>query len=271
VSTLDARVRLRDGLQALLSEGHTMGDLADAPMRNLLLDQCGSDHRPLVELLELIGRQLVDVPRTPLDAATWPARREALVERMGHEVFIEADAARWAVETIHYAHGAVSVDQLAAVRPFESRALAHPQPVRSPRRVVTASVPTMPRAAHAAAPLLHGPMGPSLALTPRVAAGASLRFGQPWYAVQNGNALVALPSPSRGPRRPPPIAPISNARVFAGWTRETFAIGGVLGALTLAIAFSYWLMLNAARRETRARMVAPSPGSTLIMPPASVR
>jgi hypothetical protein len=43
-------------------------------------------------------------------------------------------------------------------------------------------------------------------------------------------------------------------RAFAGWTRQTFAIGGVLGAVTLTIAFSYWFMLNAARTDPRDRL-----------------
>jgi hypothetical protein len=271
VSSLEARVRLREGLHELLADGRAIGELAVPTVRNRLLDHCGSDHRSLVELLELIGRHLDDVPRTPLDAPQWHARREALVERMAHDAFIERDAARWAIETIHYAHGSVSLDQLDPVRPFESVALAQPQLPRLPRRVVTASTTVMPRGtSHAASPL-HGSTASSLLLTPRMAVGATLRFGQPWYAVQNGNALVALPSPARGPRRPPPIAPISNVRVFAGWTRETFALGGVLGAVTLAIAFAYWLMLNAARDEARSRLVSPNAGSMLVLPPPPAR
>jgi hypothetical protein len=262
MSTLDARVRLRDGMRDMLADGGTLSDISTVPRRNLLLDSCGSDHRPLVDLLVLIARHIGEVSRTPLDEPTWTVQRERLVNRMAEQVFIEPDAARWAIETIFYAHGGITEEQLEAVRPFESLALSYAQPVRRPRRVVTAAVATVSRPVHHS-PLSHIGVGQPMAMTPRATA-STLRFGQPWYAVQNGNALVALPSPSRGPRRPPPIAPISNVRFFAGWTRQTLAVGGALGAITLTIAFSYWLMLNAARGDAQLRISPPRTSAPLV-------
>jgi hypothetical protein len=263
MSVLEARVRLRDGLRALHDEGRSLDEHPIAPVVNELLDCCGSDHRPLVDLLRLVLRHSAPVRGAPLSTEEWRVVLAGGVTRLERSAFLEADAARWALETLYYAHGRLDEVPLAPVVPFESTALraepvlrrSAPQPPRL--AVYPASGPsTSPMAGYTPARLAAMPMAHTAGMltASRSSAGSSLRFGQPWYAVQNGNAPIALPSPSRGPRRPPPIAPLSNMRAFAGWTRQTFAIGGVLGAVTLTIAFSYWFMLNAARTDPRDRL-----------------
>jgi hypothetical protein len=69
--------------------------------RNVLLDACGSDHRPLVELLLRVGRHgIVDALRAlgPTAASAWPSHRTRLVSRACGELFIGADMAAWAVD-----------------------------------------------------------------------------------------------------------------------------------------------------------------------------
>jgi hypothetical protein len=268
MSVLEARVRLRDGLRALHDGGRSLDEQPIASVVNELLDCCGSDHRPLVDLLRLVLRHAGPVRGAPLSAEEWSVVRSDGVTRLESTAFLEADAARWALETLYYAHGRLDEVPLAPVVPFESTALrAEPAPRRSasqPARLTAYTAvgsSTSPLAGYTPARLAVMPMAHTAGMltASRSSAGSSLRFGQPWYAVQNANAPIALPSPSRGPRRPPPIAPLSNMRAFAGWTRQTFAIGGVLGAVTLTIAFSYWFMLNAARTDPRDRQL---PGLT---------
>lgn len=69
--------------------------------RNVLLDACGSDHRPLVELLLRVGRHgIVDALRAlgPTASTAWPSHRTRLVSRACGELFIGADMAAWAVD-----------------------------------------------------------------------------------------------------------------------------------------------------------------------------
>jgi hypothetical protein len=259
MSSLDARVRIREGLRALLDEGRVLSTPADPVLVNLLLDRCGSDHRPLVDLLCRAAHHLPPIERRGMPTEEWLVHREACVRVLDEAACLEHDAARWAVEALHYAHWCIEDDMLMPVVPFASTAL--PALVQ-PRRA-RAAVASAPRVTARASGTLHPPPFSAVPLMASTATpsqrshafGASLRFGQPWYAVQNGQAIIALPSPPRGPRRPPPIAPISGPRLFARWTRESVVVGGALGAATLTIAFSYWLMLNAARNGTHVEAI----------------
>jgi len=90
-----------NALEAQLAAGVTWPPQSPARFRNVLLDACGSDHRPLVELLLRVGRHgLVDALRAlgPLASTTWPMHRTRLVSQACGELFIGADMAAWAVD-----------------------------------------------------------------------------------------------------------------------------------------------------------------------------
>jgi hypothetical protein len=257
VSALEARVQIREGLRELLADG---ASFERTVLVNLLLDRCGSDHRTLVDLLCFTARWCVPLGPPVSDEAAWRVQREAFVARLRDEACLEPDPARWAVEALHYADARIPREWLSPVAPFAAVALPVSLPQWRPRPAP--ALATRPRA-HTAAGLLQPPPFSAVPLTSGVSGwstrsaqmGSSLRFGQPWYAVHNGSATIALPSPSRGPRRPPPIAPISGPRFSAGWTRQRVAMGGALGAVMLSVAFSYWLMLNAARNDRDMRAI----------------
>lgn len=279
MSTFDAREQIRLGLRELLDDGHTAAAWRRPALRNRVLDRCGSDHRPLLDLVLFASAKLPSLEGAPIAAGAWPTALAAVTAPLIAETFLEPDAARWAVETLYWVHRRIDDAQLAPARPFSSSALpALPSIPRTERAARTSAAPVRASTLQARGSALHGGVmatpalvsGPALQTLHRGATAGGLRFGQPWYAVANGNALIALPSPSRGPRRAPPIAPISSARLFTGWTRQTFAVAGVLGAATLTVAFSYWLMLNAARdgtaRDIIARQIA-GPAGPMILPP----
>mgnify|MGYP000175355499 CR=1 FL=1 len=72
---------------------------APEQFRNLVLDQCGSDHRPLVELLLSLG-PLVCAQLTKAQPPTpWHARRAPLVHRIVSTRYLQAEVARWVVDT----------------------------------------------------------------------------------------------------------------------------------------------------------------------------
>lgn len=70
--------------------------------RSLVLDECGSDYRPLVELLLDIGRQVRPVLATrgtaPQSAAEWANTRAPMVHRLVATRYLQPDVARWAVD-----------------------------------------------------------------------------------------------------------------------------------------------------------------------------
>jgi hypothetical protein len=73
-----------------------------AAERSLVLDECGSDYRPLVELLLDIGRQVRPVLATrgtaPQSAAEWANTRAPMVHRLVATRYLQPDVARWAVD-----------------------------------------------------------------------------------------------------------------------------------------------------------------------------
>lgn len=84
-----------------LAAGEPWPPASPLRFRNVLLDACGSDHRPLVELLLRVGRHgIVDALRGlgPTAPSAWPSHRTRLVSRACGELFIGADMAAWAVD-----------------------------------------------------------------------------------------------------------------------------------------------------------------------------
>ena len=65
-----------------------------------VLDECGSDYRPLVDLLLELGRVVrpVLVPLSPQSPATWVHVRAPLVHKLVSTRYLQPDVARWAVD-----------------------------------------------------------------------------------------------------------------------------------------------------------------------------
>ena len=81
--------------------------------RNLVLDGCGSDYRPLVDLLLDLGRDLRPflAPRAgaALGATDWQALRAAQVHRIVATRYLQHEVARWAVDVWGRAWGVFEV------------------------------------------------------------------------------------------------------------------------------------------------------------------
>src|SRR6476661_7513141 len=76
----------------------------DASLRNLILDACGSDHRPLVDLVLGVGAtvrpQLRALARdgTPMTPARWERDRAPLVHAIVSTRYLQPEVSRWVVD-----------------------------------------------------------------------------------------------------------------------------------------------------------------------------
>lgn len=132
--------------------------------RGLLLDHCGSDHRPLVDLLLDIGQQirppLLAIGLTPQRAADWANTRAPLVHKLVASRYLQPDVARWAVDVWGMALGLVTeltppVVETATTASNKSDATRRPAPPPAPpaklaqrqpmARAAVTTRPTSPR------------------------------------------------------------------------------------------------------------------------------
>lgn len=132
--------------------------------RGLLLDHCGSDHRPLVDLLLDIGQQirpqLLAIGRTPQRTADWVNTRAPLVHKLVATRYLQPDVARWAVDVWGTALGLVAeltppVVETATAAPNKADATRKPAPAPAPpakpaqrqpaARAAATTRPTSPR------------------------------------------------------------------------------------------------------------------------------
>jgi len=116
-STLtDARRAMRDALHRLVHGADDWAQPSLSVFRNRLLDEVGSDARPLANiLLEAIERGvLYALPRAPLDARVWSAKSAPLVNQWVADRFLQPEVARWAIEAWGFAFGCIDASQLTA-------------------------------------------------------------------------------------------------------------------------------------------------------------
>lgn len=108
----DAFARVSAALLAVWPQVAEQTTGMTAAERSLLLDHCGSDHRPLVDLLLDIGQQirpqLLAIGGTPQRAADWVNTRAPLVHKLVATRYLQPDVARWAVDVWGTALGLVA-------------------------------------------------------------------------------------------------------------------------------------------------------------------
>lgn len=179
--------------------------------RNRLLDETGSDHRPLVDLLIDLGHvvrpALERVPQRPLSAAAWDTTRAPMVHQIVSTRYLQPDVARWAVDVWGRALG------------------VSPAPVAR-EQIISPQVRTTEMVPYAAA---SGAAGAAAATAKATLARATARFG----------TLPPLPSTPK-PARP-------NAPSWAGGP-ASFGVGAkVKPGARSALASSGRLVPSASR------------------------
>jgi len=215
----DARRSMRDALHRLVSDVDDWSHPSLAVFRNRLLDEVGSDARPLANLLiEAIERGVVDsLPRSSMPPALWSAKSTPLVMRWVNDRFLQPEVARWAVEAWGYALGCIDISQLtAAVDAPQAEPLTPQWPSR--RQEPAATSAAMPTKAGSRTPLAAPPS-------------------------------TGTPAPWRGTYTPPVVG---GSR--AGWSGgATYTPSRVAGS-----AASNWAVANASRVALGTAVVAAS-------------
>jgi hypothetical protein len=136
MSFVDPRVRMRNALRALVQADPEHWHAPSLTVfRNRLLDETGSDARPLAELLmEALQRGWRErMPRERVDPSRWDALSAPFVMQWSAERFVQPDMAQWATECWALAFGVIAPEQLRIVPP------AAPTPPRAASNAVSTS------------------------------------------------------------------------------------------------------------------------------------
>ncbi|MES2523315.1 MAG: hypothetical protein V4617_11490 [Gemmatimonadota bacterium] len=175
--------------------GNRTGDFS-VPVRNRMLDHCGSDHRPLVDLLLSLGPTLPARLHGTAGAGTgWETRRAPLVHQVVATRYLQPDVARWAVDAWAAALGLIS-----------ERSVSSPT-------VQSAVTPSPSHGGHG------GSQPPAASTVGRVGAGrgAQARWTPPSRAAATNPALsMQLNANKRGTATRALARPIANAPSWAG-------------------------------------------------------
>ncbi len=187
---IDPRARMRDALRLLLQQQPPEWDDASLMrFRNLLLDQTGSDARPLADLLlEAVRRGWRDhLPRERMEPARWDALSSPFVMRWSAERFVQQEMARWAAESWGFALDVIGPEQLR---------IAVPPPV----------TPSVTRTPTRAAPVIKSavPGRPTIAPVKHPVVSRAVASGTPARAAAIGrlSAARATQRPTNVPYRP---------------------------------------------------------------------
>ncbi|MFN9423922.1 hypothetical protein [Gemmatimonas sp.] len=214
-----------------------------------VLDECGSDYRPLVELVIDLGRvvrpPLASLP--PQTAGSWVHARAPLVHRLVSTRYLQPDVARWAVDVWGQLLGIVPAS---VVAPPSLESAAAPGAAAAAGLAAARPASATAPSAHAAAPqprvLAPQQVPAALKQTPSWAGGpVSFRVGQKPKA----STLAAMAQSGRVVVRG---APVSRPRFQPA---ERFA------ALMLALLLV--LITGGLLNEFRKRPDAPAPADAM--------
>jgi hypothetical protein len=181
-----------------------------AAERSLVLDECGSDYRPLVELLLDIGRQVRPVlaarGTSSQSAAEWANARAPMVHRLVATRYLQPDVARWAVDVWGQVLGvapppAPPVVLTASGHEASVAGGAAPAPGPSGTGRATRATPAAPPRAVVVSP---ANVPAALRTLPSWAGGAvSPRVGTPASALAASGRVVVRAPAALGPRYQP--------------------------------------------------------------------
>jgi len=243
------------------------GDRAtiSARQRNRLLDETGSDFRPLVDLLIDLGHTarpaLERIAHTPLSAPAWDTARAPIVHQIVSTKYLQPDVARWVVDVWARALGVSPVPTLCEpvaapeVRSAEMAPYAAPTAgavaaaANATLAKATARFGTLPplTTASRSAPKPARPNAPSWAGGPAsFGVGAKVRPGAR-AALATSGRLVPTAARVQGPKYQP-VERLA-ALVFAG-------------ILTIVVSMAIWRKVSTPRTADRAISTEARPAAT---------
>jgi len=292
-SPANSFAKTAEALSSTLAAHGTLLDSNAAQFRNYLLDCCGSDLRPLVDVLLAVGPVVQTRLRAQASREAWETRRAPLVHQLVATRYLQPDIARWLVDAWGAALGVAPrvIAQPATVRADVSGLTAHAASLGG-RGTVNVPPPPVAKAVVPRAPL-PPPSRPSRAgrtagariAAPSVtnatgATGATARPVAPrWRTLSpalNRSQLVRLQRIERVSLGLIAIAAVGVfvAAIFAlrGRKADTFATAAVLPVITAGSA------ADSASQAARGPMHAlpatlppmpPGPPGVIQAPPAT--
>lgn len=233
--------RIADALRQSIAERGIAGSLLedvvwDVPARNMLLDACGSDHRPLVDLVLSVGAAVRPQLRmmtqlgAPVSLARWERERAPLVHAVVSSRFLQPDVARWAVDVWAVALGVAPREVLVPPRLTTAErvdAASPPQRAQSPAAHPATSNVSPPRGTNTGTfrPGAARAAAPSRSAMPQSVVSARQRIGSRWPT---------------GQRPPTPFDPLLAQRVRriekSAVIVLALLVSGVMALLTKALS-----------------------------------
>jgi len=214
----DARRAMRDALHRIVRGADDWAHPSLSVFRNRLLDEVGSDARPLANiLLEAIERGvLYALPRAPLNAAVWNTKSAPLVNQWVADRFLQPEVARWAIEAWGYAFGCIDASQLTAFvdRPDRSRPSHDEITPRSGNGSSNGGAYALPPLTPSRTPSRSGVLPPSPGGVRRGGARSGAA-ASPTYSPVNRRPQAGAYSPSMGTRSASGTWVVKNANRFA--------------------------------------------------------
>jgi hypothetical protein len=130
-STADSFAQTADALSSTLAAHGTLLESNAAQFRNYLLDSCGSDRRPLVDVLLAVGPFVQTRLGAQQSREPWETRRAPLVHQLVATRYLQPDIARWLVDAWGAALGVAPrvIAQPALVRTDASHLTADAAPL----------------------------------------------------------------------------------------------------------------------------------------------
>ena len=185
-SPADSFAKTAEALSSTLAAHGTLLDSNAAQFRNYLLDCCGSDLRPLVDVLLAVGPVVQTRLRAPASRETWETRRAPLVHQLVATRYLQPDIARWLVDAWGAALGvAPSVIAQPALVRVDASTLTADAALLSGRGTVNVPPPPIARAVAPRAPL------PPPSRPARAGRTAGARIAAP--SVTNATGATARP------------------------------------------------------------------------------
>lgn len=270
----DQRRLLRESLRQHVFGKPEWAEPSLAIFRNRLLDDVGSDARPLANLLlEALSRGLAEkLPRSPLAPMQWNARCTSIVMQWVGERFVQPEAARWAVESWAFAFGAITSAQLTAfvdpaVQAEAPTWSASPSPTAGNRGAAPSPAGGTPTATRRQNSPRKGTRQGAVAQRP-VKAPRTFQGPLPSPAAGAGGRLVGRPGYGAAAASRNASMRASSAQATRLAKRMTAA---VLGTLTVGVVALAVQVIRAPSRPTDTRQPAIASSQTGTPPLAGTR
>ncbi len=262
-SAHDAFLRTASALATTYRAHAALLDTAPSQFLNLLLDECGSDHRPLVDLLLSTGALVRPRLQRQDVRAPWDTRRAPLVHQLVATRYLQPDVARWLVDAWGAALDVAptQIVQPALAMASDGASTANASAASHAPSIGGAATAPPPRTAPYARPVPLPPPAPK-----RSKFGARATPSAPFATLNTPHPAMAHPAMARAVRpRWRTLSPAMNAAQLAQLRRlERWSLGAIAFAAVGVFVAAYFALSGRKTDSVAATAGLPvvSAGST---------